>query len=233
MRRIDAVDWQALMPESAPVGTSKTGTVPVENSDCSHLKPLVPTPCSHLGGGGELSNNNKLGGLFPLFPLFPPSGEGKGVMESEKSSPGVAGRLDQIRARNEGEAVRYPLHPAGVVLCLAWCDAVAGSSDERSAALTAMTTVPPAEQVKRWHGACIEQGLKPWELIYMKAPAEGTECGKCKHLTSREYRHPDERRHFHWACALGYLLHEYGCGCERVWIAPPECSSWERWQPAR
>jgi hypothetical protein len=224
------MDWDTLIPKRA-LGTAETGAN--ESKDGAGWEQFPPKTgaCSHYCRGGESNPNNSLSNLFPLFPLFPRP-ETRLGLEGQEKAPWVAGRPDQIRARNEGGQRRFPLHPAGVVLCLAWCDVVGADADERAAALEAMTTTPPAEQVKQWHGVCVAQGLKPWELIYTKAPAEGTECGNCKHLTSREYRHLDERRRFHWACALGYLLHEYGSGSERVWIAPPECESWERWYPS-
>lgn len=223
------MNWGELIPERQ-AGTSETVGKAPENGAGWEQFPAKAVVCSHFEGGCNSNTINNLGDLFPLFPLFPRP-ETRPGFEGKEKAPGVAGRPDQIRARNEGDQSRFPLHPAGVVLCLAWCDAVGADPEERAAALEAMTTTPPGEQVKRWHGACVAKGLKPWELIYMRAPREGTECGACKHLTSREYRHPDERRRFHWACALGYLLHEYGSGSERIWIAPPECSSWERWYP--
>lgn len=224
------MDWDTLIPERA-LGTAETGANDPKNGPGWEQFPPQTGVCSHLDEECKSHPVNDLGNLFPLFPLFPRP-ETRLGLEGQEKAPGVAGRPDQIRAGNEGDKPRFPLHPAGVVLCLAWCDAVGADADERAAALEAMTTTPPAEQVRRWHGACVAKGLKPWQLIYTKAPAEGAECGKCKHLTSREYRHPDERRRFHWACALGYLLHEYGSGTERVWISPPECGSWERWYPS-
>lgn len=224
------MDWAALIPDrrtgtpetdaEAPETAARLGTIPTSFGGCSH----PANECNQRSING-------LSDVFPLFPLYPPLETGPGL-EGREKSPGVAGRPVQIRARNEGDQPRFPLHPAGVVLCLAWCDAIGADAGERAAALEVMTTTPPAEQVKRWHGACVAKGLKPWELICTKAPAEGTECGQCKHLTSREFRRADERRCFHWACALGYLLHEYGSGSERIWIAPPECESWERWYPS-
>lgn len=95
-----------------------------------------------------------------------------------------------------------------------------------------LENLPPADQVKHWHGVCVGQGLKPWHVLCLPAPAWGDDCTRCKHLTTREEAIGEDRRRCHWACNLGYLILEYGRGTERVHLAPPECERFERWYPS-
>jgi hypothetical protein len=109
---------------------------------------------------------------------------------------------------------------------------VKADNDETASVLLHLETMPPVEQVRQWHGSCLDVGVKPWEVLTIQAPLSGSDCTMCKHLTTRQMASDGGRRQFHWACGLGYLILETGRGTERIWIAPPECSSWERWQPA-
>ena len=122
----------------------------------------------------------------------------------------------------------FALHPAAVVLALAYCRNENISSEERVLVLLHLATMSPGNQVKHWHGCCVGVGLKPWEILLLPAPVSGLDCTKCKHLTTRQMVGEGERRQFHSACGQGYLILETGRGTERIWIAPPECSNWER-----
>ena len=151
----------------------------------------------------------------------------------------VSSRMPFSRRQGDGApgggAAReqFALHPSAVILALAYCRKVKADNDETASVLLHLETMPPVEQVRRWHGSCLEVGVKPWEVLTLPAPLSGSDCTRCKHLTTRQMASDGGRRQFHWACGLGYLILETGRGTERIWIAPPECSSWERWQPGR
>lgn len=168
------------------------------------------------------------GDFSPLSPRSPLKKSGTGY-GSEDSTPAAGGAGNVFSA--DESAGSHPIHPAAVVLCLAWCRAKGLDHEDRLAALGSLDTWPPGEQVRRWHGACIDEGLKPWLLLCLPAPKSGGDCTRCSHLTTRQYAETGGRRLFHWACGLGYLILETGRGTERIWTAPPECQSWERWQP--
>lgn len=131
----------------------------------------------------------------------------------------------------EGSA-RHPAHPAAVLLVLAWSCSKQASVDERAATLLDLEGMPPADQVKYWHRVCFLDGLKPWQVLYLPAPQWGDDCSMCKHLTTRHEAIGTDRRRYHWACQHGYLILEHGRGTERVFVAPPECQSFERWYPS-
>lgn len=126
----------------------------------------------------------------------------------------------------------FALHPAAVILVLAYFRKVKASDDKRVSAILNLETMPPGEQVKFWHVSCLDVGLKPWEVLTLKAPSSGLDCTMCRHLTTRHVAVDDGRRKFHWACRHGYQILETGRATERIWIAPPECSSYERWIPS-
>jgi hypothetical protein len=128
---------------------------------------------------------------------------------------------------------RFALHPSAVILAMAYCRKVKASNDEIVSTMLCLETLPPGEQVRRCHSVCVEAGLKPWEVLTLPAPASGQDCTMCKHLTTRQMAGDGGRRQFHWACSLGFLIMETGRATERIWIAPPECSSWERWIPGK
>ncbi|PKO89472.1 MAG: hypothetical protein CVU18_03985 [Betaproteobacteria bacterium HGW-Betaproteobacteria-12] len=136
------------------------------------------------------------------------------------------------RAPGGGAAVfDFALHPAAVILALAYCRKVKASNDERVAALLHLQTMPPGQQIQHWHSVCIDVGLKPWEELLIPAPASGLDCTMCKHLTTRQMAGDSGRREFHTACGQGFLILETGRGTERIWLAPPDCKSFERWRP--
>jgi len=129
---------------------------------------------------------------------------------------------------------QFALHPAAVILALAYCRKVKASNDERVSTMLHLGTMPPNEQIRCWHTACIEVEIKPWEVLTLPAPSSGLDCTLCKHLLTRQLSPAGGgRRQFHWACGLGYLILETGRATERIWIAPPECKSFERWQPGK
>ena len=138
------------------------------------------------------------------------------------------------RAPVEG-AVRneFALHPAATILAMAYCRKLKASNDERASIIIRLESMSPGEQVRYWHSACIDVGIKPWEVLLIPAPASGLDCTKCKHLTTRQMASDGGRRLFHWACGLGYLILETGRATERIWIAPPECQSYEQWVPSQ
>jgi hypothetical protein len=98
--------------------------------------------------------------------------------------------------------------------------------------LVDLECMTPADQVRRWRGFCVREGLKPWQVLCVPAPMSGDDCTMCKHLTTMLESIGRDRQRYHWACSLGYLILEHGRGTERIWIAPPECERWERWYPS-
>lgn len=97
------MDWDALMPK-VELGTA--GNATADDQPPAHWEQFPPETaiCSHLEGVRDRSLINELGGLFPLFPLFPPEKTRLGLEEQEKA-PGVAGRPAEIRARKSSETV--------------------------------------------------------------------------------------------------------------------------------
>jgi hypothetical protein len=128
---------------------------------------------------------------------------------------------------------KYGIHPAAVLLVMAWSGLKEIPRDERAGLLLDLETLSPAEQVRHWHGACVQAGLKPWRIICLPASRSGQDCTMCAHLVTRYDAIGDGRKQYHSACGLGYLILETGRGTERIWIAPPECKSYESWYPSR
>jgi hypothetical protein len=152
--------------------------------------------------------------------------------ESEESA-GAAAEPQNLCAQIDAEVdAIYPAHPAAVLLVMAWTRLKQASMDERAAYLLALEGVAPADQVRQWHGVYLREGLDPWHVLYLPAPTWGDDCTKCKHLMTRHEAIGGDRRRYHWACQHGYLILEHGRGTERVYIAPPECQSFERWYPS-
>ena len=103
--------------------------------------------------------------------------------------------------------------------------------EEQAEAITELGYLPPAEQVRLWQQACINKGMEPWRMLTIPASLDGHDCSLCSHLLTRQYEGDGGRRQYHWACGNGYLILETGRGTERIWIAPPDCQSFERWRP--
>lgn len=97
---IEAMDWQALMPEGQPMAAGTVAPAHETHDQWEQFPPETPI-CSHLVGRGESSNINALSNLFPLFPVFPPSEVSLGL-NGNQNAPGMAGRPLQIRAREHG-----------------------------------------------------------------------------------------------------------------------------------
>lgn len=133
-----------------------------------------------------------------------------------------------------GGAVRndFALHPAAVILLIAYCRATDIDPEEQADLIIELGRLAPVEQVRLWQKACINKGMEPWRLLTIPASLEGHDCSLCTHLLTRQYAREGGRRQYHWACGEGYLILETGRGTERIWIAPPECTSWERWYPS-
>lgn len=220
----------------APAGVTIQGTA---NKSAESLEPSDTKPDSTRPAGGEVghSGNNRnphgLGEVCPPKPLPHKEFDGLGTA-------GTVGTLEiqggERRSRSEspgGGAARneFALHPAAVVLVLAYCRKVRATGNDKVSALLHLEAMPPGEQIRCWHSACVDVGLKPWEVLMLPAPSSGLDCTMCKHLTTRQIASDGGRRQFNWACGLGYLILETGRATERIWIAPPECSSWERWRP--
>lgn len=231
------LDLDALFADTAPA------TVPGASNatkTAERLEPSSITPDSPRIDGGEVGHSGH-NGLTPVFDEVCPR---KSLQHKEFDGLGTAGTLGTVDFQgSEGQkgygapgvgAVRneFALHPAAVILALAYCRTVKASSEERASILLSLHTVSPGEQVRYWSLACIEVGVKPWEVLMIPAPSSGLDCTMCKHLTTRQMAEKGGRRQFHWACGLGYLILETGRATERIWIAPPECQSFERWVPA-
>jgi len=204
--------------------------------------PPAPAAVSSLTPANDNTGHSGHNGNTPCFDQVCPP---KSLRHNGFSHTDTADTLDTVDFQGgEGQqsyrapgggAVRnqFALHPAAVILALAYGRKVKASIDERVSIILHLGTMAPGDQVKYWHSVCVEAGLIPWEVLMIPAPASGLDCTMCKHLTTRQMASEGGRRQFHWACGQGYLILETGRGTERIWIAPPECSSWERWKPSR
>ena len=164
-------------------------------------------------------------------PTVPVKKQGRG--KREEKSGGAAAQPQDFRAEvSDGFSTTHPAHPEAVLLVMAWSRLKQYPSDERSALLLNLETMSPAEQVRHWHGVCVNDGLKPWHVLCLPARLSGSDCTLCRHLTTRFEAIGEGRRCYHWACDLGYLILESGRGTERIWIAPEECESFDRWYPS-
>ncbi|HRE19114.1 MAG TPA: hypothetical protein PLW86_18930, partial [Rhodocyclaceae bacterium] len=83
------------------------------------------------------------------------------VQEPEKASE--AGRSREAAAVPQNlcaqveaeQGTSYPAHPAAVLLVMAWSRLRGASPDERAALLLNLEGMPPADQVRHWHGVCL------------------------------------------------------------------------------
>lgn len=191
-----------------------------------------PAGCK-VGHSGHNGNTPVLGQVCPRKPLQHKAFDGLGTVGTLGTADFQGGEGQKGDGAPGGGAARerFALNPVAVILALAYCRKVEADNDETVSILLHLESTPPGEQVRRWHGSCLEVGVKPWEVLTLPAPLSGGDCTRCKYLTTRQMASDGERRQFHWACGLGYLILETGRGTERVWIAPPECQSWERWRP--
>ena len=226
-----------------PGGTGRAG-VPAKAEPTNQAESPEPwcfEPDSRGSEGGKIGHSGHNGNTPVLGEVCPR----KQLQHKEFDGLGTVGTLGTVGfqggegqkdggAPGEGAASEvFALHPAAVILALAYCRKVEASNDERISTMLHLESMPPAEQVRRWHSSCIDVGIKPWEVLMLPAPSSGLDCTMCSHLTTRQMASDHGRRLFHWACGLGYLILETGRGTERIWIAPPECQSYVRWQPSR
>jgi hypothetical protein len=146
---------------------------------------------------------------------------------------GAAAKPQDLRADKSEDRQRiHPAHPAAVLLVMAWSRFKQIPHEERAGLLLDLEIMEPSEQVRYWHKVCMQDGLKPWHVLCLPAPLSGSDCTRCRRLVTRHEAIGKDRAQFHWACELGYLILEHGRGTERIWIAPPECKSFERWYPS-
>ena len=215
------LEWDTLMrasPAQIPSGTGKNcPTCPTEKGPVSHpewdsLKPVTA---------------RDTGDLSVRVPLVPLKKKGRGKAEDEAGAAAVGPQ--DFRAE-DGRA--YELHPAAVLLLMAWAKVKALPCDETAALLLGLQTLEPGDQVRQWHSACLAVGLKPWRVLHRPAVLQGEDCTRCRHLITRLDVIGEERQAYHWACAHGYLILEHGRGTQRIWIAPPECKRFVRWYPS-
>ena len=155
------------------------------------------------------------------------------IKENTENGRAWVGAFPQdFSARDDGDLDEvYPADPSAVLLVLAWSSRKEIPSDERAALLLDLETLPPAEQVRRWPAACLQEGIQPWRVLCRPAALSGEDCTLCAHLCTRHEAIGNERRQFHSACDLGYLILEHGRGTGRLWLSPPECRGYERWVP--
>jgi hypothetical protein len=215
-------DWQGKQPELH----EKAAFVPA----CPGNKP----PLSRLNVHDMSLINNGIMSFVPVVPVVPAKNQEGGCSTSENGAHGGGAAEKNFAPENEGSSVSYPLNPAAVCLVVAACERSPRkpTPEQMGQHILSLHRLPPAEQVRHWHGVCRQQGLLPWRVLSFESPGEGKDCGMCAHLDSiLDYVEGDERRHYRWACKRGYLILEYGRATERVMLAPPECGSWERFYP--
>ncbi len=193
-------------------------------------------PVSHLATCDNTLNTNNNNANVPDVPDVPAKNQRGSCSTSENGAHGGGAELENLASENEGSSVSYPLNPAAVCLVVAACEKSPRNPtpEEMGRHILSLHRLPPAEQVRHWHGVCRKQGLLPWRVLSFESPGEGEDCGMCVHLDSiLDYVEGDDRRRWHWACKLGYLILEYGRATERIMLAPPECQSWERFYPGK
>lgn len=194
-----------------------------------------------LGGGNtpEVGHSGHNGDA-PVFGDVCPRNSLQHKALAELGTVGTMGTVDLQGGDNEtdyrapgGGADRddFALHPSAVILLIAYCRAVNIPCREQAESIIELGKLSPGEQVRMWQQACINKGMEPWRLLTIPASLEGHDCSLCAHLLTRQYVGNSGRRQFHWACGKGYLILETGRGTERIWIAAPECQSFERWRP--
>lgn len=219
------LDWDNLISPPADRNPSATGTqcptCPTENRPLSHPEWDRSNTVTERDSDEFLAS----------VPLVPLNKQGRGK-EWEKAG-GAAAQPQDLRADTEEYQVGiHPVHPAAVLLVLAWSRLKQIPGDERAGLLLNLEAMPPADQVRYWHKVCMQDGLKPWQVLCLPATLSGADCTLCRRLVTRHEAIGKGRAQYHWACELGYLILEHGRGTERIWISPPECKSFERWYPS-
>lgn len=189
-------------------------------------------PVSHPEWDSSNPVTERVTGDFKAsVPVVPLKKQQRG--KDQEEAGGAAAQPQDLRAEiGEDGKPFYPTHPAAVLLVMAWARLKRIPKDERAGLLLSLESLPPAEQIRHWHGVCIEEGLKPWHVLCLPATMTGSDCTRCRNLITRHEAIGSDRVRYHWACRLGYLILEHGRGTERIWIAPPECVSFDRWYPS-
>ena len=219
------LDWDSLIPDRAGQHDAPTGT---KCPTVSHQKQAV----SHPKWDSSNPVTARLTDEFlPSVPVVPLKEQGRGK-EEEKIGEAAAQPQDfRAEVREDYKGI-YPAHPAAVLLVMEWSRLKQLPKEERAGLLLNLEELPPAEQIRHWHGTCLAEGLKPWQVLCLPASLAGADCTRCRNLHTKHEAIGDGRVQYHWACSLGYLILEQGRGTERVWIAPPECKSFDRWYPS-
>jgi len=230
------LDWANLIGSPAD---SKNGEKRAENAkigpkcpSLSHEKGPVSQP------GWDRSNpvtTRLTADLTHSVPTVPVKKQGRGNQEGKEGGDtgGAAGKPQDFCADvGKDQSTTYPAHPAAVLLLMAWARLKQIAGDERAELLLDLEALPPADQIRHWHGVCLKEGLKPWKVLCLPASLSGADCTRCRNLCTRHEAIGNDRVQYHWACRLGYLILEHGRGTERIWIAPPECKSFDRWYPS-
>ena len=176
-------------------------------------------------GQQESINHAGFRPVVPAVPLVPAKKDREGLSDLSTIAPGGDGASDSICAAN-------PVNMVAALLCIAWCKRNAKSKRETLGLLLDLGNMQQADQVRHWHNECLAAGIKPWHVLYQESGYKGEDCGMCKHLESLNDTVQGTRRRYFWKCSLGHPILEYGRYTERILLAPPECSSWDRWYPS-
>lgn len=216
------IDWDQLvgqMPhDSGQPESIKAGT------DCPGCPDSRDMPKSSPGQH-DSSNRAAFRSVVPAVPLVPAKNDREGLSNISNPAPGGGGASDSICAAN-------PVNMVAALLCIAWCKRNAKSKRETLGLLLDLGNMQQADQVRHWHNECLAAGIKPWHVLYQESGYKGEDCGMCKHLESLNDTIQGTRRRYFWKCSLGHPILEYGRYTERILLAPPECSSWDRWYPS-
>ena len=239
-------------PEKPPVNdadecTSSDGENTTPGQDLHKKEAKTVSNCSFVpacpGSFGGLSRqlvhdntmyNNDKKAFVPVVPVVPAKNQRVSCSTPENSAHGggVAGK--NLAPENEQANAVHPINPAAVALVVAACEQTRKTPEEIGRHILALHAMAPGEQVRQWSKHCQAIGLFPWRILAMDSPGEGKDCGMCGNLHS-VFDHVEgdsqPRRRFRWACKLGYLILEYGRATERIMLAPPECTRWERFYP--
>lgn len=214
-------------------GLSTTGET-AKNLEAQATEPESPSPTGlEVGHSGHNGNSPDFVEVCPPKPL-----QHNGL--DELGTLGTVGTVNfqggdyktGYRAPGGGAASNnFALHPSAVMLLIEYCKIQGVNRAEQAELILGLGEMHPNEQVRVWQLACIQKGIQPWKILSIAAPMDGHDCSMCAHLSTRQFEGESGRREYHWACTKGYLILETGRATERIWIAPPECSSWERWYP--
>ena len=217
------IDFDALVAKNAGQPGQVAGGCPAVPVEAASV-PVAP-------GQVKPSNGEACSRFFASVPVVPVENQWTGNDPENRAGEGGAQQCFCAEV-DEDEKSNNEENPAAVLLLLAWARVKEATREERTALLSNLSTMTPADQVRHWHGVCLRAGLKPWHVLFRPAPTWGNDCTRCQHLTTRHEAIGEDRRRYHWACGLGYLILEHGRGTERIYVAPPECESFERWFPA-